>query len=183
MATFRDRFLPMTWKKDLANEIWQETMTPGAIFIDWIETLCGRNGLLAGYPEFITDNVFLSNLHGRISKPLQDSICNIPEIHECNDLDAWTKLVTVQDDKLHRKHKELEDVVEVTMARNKRAHLANTNTSTTRHSHTSIYVDDYPFCINTRLLFLPSMSHICGSPGHYSIEQPVSLQVPGLSQK
>ncbi len=39
MSAFRDRFLPSTWKKDLANEIWQETMTPGTIFINWIEHL------------------------------------------------------------------------------------------------------------------------------------------------
>ncbi len=127
MSAFHDRFLPSTWKKDLANGIWQETMTPGAIFIDWIEHLRGHNGLLASYPEFITDNVFLLNLHGRISKPLQDTIRNIPEIRECNDLDAWTKLVTVQDDELRRKRKELEDVVEATMAvRNKHIHIAET---------------------------------------------------------
>ncbi len=80
MTAFHDHFLPSTWKKDLANEIWQETMRSGAIFIDWIEHLRGRNGLLASYPEFITDDVFLSNLCGRISKPLQDAIHNIPEI-------------------------------------------------------------------------------------------------------
>ncbi len=130
MTAFRDRFLPSTWKKDLANEIWQEMMTPGAIFIDWIEHLHGRNGLLTSYPEFITDNVFLSNLRSRISKPLQDAIRNVPEIRECNDLNAWTKLVTVQDDELRCKCKELEDLVEATMAtRNKRPHLSTTETS------------------------------------------------------
>ncbi|KAK0236507.1 hypothetical protein EDD85DRAFT_791801 [Armillaria nabsnona] len=131
MTAFRDRFLPSTWKKDLANEIWQETMAPGSIFIDWIEHLQGHNGLLASYPEFITNDVFLSNLHGRISKPLQDAICNIPEIRECNDLDAWTKLVTVQDDELRCKRKELEDVVEAMMAtHNKRIHVVETTPTT-----------------------------------------------------
>ncbi len=80
MAAFQDHFLPMTWKKDLANKIWQETMNTGIIFIDWIENLHGCNGLLTGYLEFITDDIFLSNLHGHISKPLQNAICNIPEI-------------------------------------------------------------------------------------------------------
>ncbi|KAK0215965.1 hypothetical protein EDD85DRAFT_962518 [Armillaria nabsnona] len=116
MAAFRDRFLPTTWKKDLANKIWQETMTWGTIFIDWIKNLRGRNGLLAGYIKSIADNVFLSNLHGCISKPLQDTIHNIPKIRECNDLDAWTKLITIQDNELHHKCKELEDIVEATMA-------------------------------------------------------------------
>lgn len=130
MAAFRDRFLPMTWKKDLANKIWQEIMTPSIIFIDWIENLRGHNRLLAGYPEFIADDVFLSNLCSRISKPLQDAIRNIPEIRECNDLDNWTKLVTVQDDELRHKRKELEDVVEATMvARNKCPNVATTSTS------------------------------------------------------
>ncbi len=80
MMAFCDCFLPSTWKKDLMNEIWQEMMAPGAIFIDWIEHLHGRNGLLTSYPKFITDDVFLSNLCGHISKPLQDAICNILEI-------------------------------------------------------------------------------------------------------
>ncbi|KAK0236845.1 hypothetical protein EDD85DRAFT_952777 [Armillaria nabsnona] len=132
MAAFRDRFLPTTWKKDLTNEIWQEIMTSGIIFIDWIKNLCGRNGLLAGYTEFIADNVFLSNLCGHISKPLQDAICNIPKICECNNLDVWMKLVTVQDNKLHHKCKELEDIVEAMMvACNKCPNLITTMSNMT----------------------------------------------------
>ncbi|KAK0243522.1 hypothetical protein EDD85DRAFT_947698 [Armillaria nabsnona] len=107
-------------------------MTPGTIFIDWIENLRGRNGLLAGYIEFIANNVFLSNLCGHISKPLHNTICNIPEICECNDLDAWTKLVTVQDNELHHKCKELEDVIEAMMvACNKCPNLTTTTSNTT----------------------------------------------------
>ncbi len=94
--------------------------------------------MLAGYPEFIADDVFLSNLCGRISKPLQDAIRNIPEIRECNDLDNWTKLVMVQDDELHRKRKELEDVVEATMAaRNKCPNVVTTSTSNTTTTATN----------------------------------------------
>ncbi len=116
MTTFHDCFLPSIWKKDLTNKIWQETMAPGIIFIDWIEYLQDHNSLLTSYLKFISDNVFLSNLHAQISKPLQDAICNIPEIQECNNLNVWTKLVMVQDDKLCHKCKELEDMVKATMA-------------------------------------------------------------------
>ncbi len=131
-------------------------MTPGTIFIDWIEHLHGQNGLLASYPEFIADNVFLSNLCGQISKPLQDAIYNIPEIRECNNLNAWTKLVMVQDDKLHCKCKELEDVVEATMAaQNKCVHVAeaapatSTLTTTTTTTSNSSYHPPPQCCTNS----------------------------------
>lgn len=131
------------------NEIWQEMMAPGTIFIDWIKHLHGCNVLVTSYPKFITNDVFLSNLCGCILKPLQDTICNIPEIWECNDLDAWTKLVMVQDDELHGKCKELEDIVEATMAtHNKCSHLSATemSTATTTTASTSVSSNTQPAC-------------------------------------
>ncbi len=136
MAKFQERFLPATWKKDLANEIWQESMQEGSNFIDWIENLRGCNGLLVSYPEFIDDSALLVNLHGRISKPLQDAIWNIKEIHECNNSDVWTKLVTVQDNELWHKHKEIADVV-ATLESVKCQHLKNSNATATLSSSAS----------------------------------------------
>ncbi|KAK0480958.1 hypothetical protein EDD18DRAFT_1113399 [Armillaria luteobubalina] len=94
MSAFRERFLPTTWRTDLANEILQEAMAEGVIFIDWLKNLRARNGLLANYPEFVSDVALLANLHGRISPPLQNMIRNIPDIHNCTNLDKWVKLVT-----------------------------------------------------------------------------------------
>ncbi|KAK0493210.1 hypothetical protein EDD18DRAFT_1108411 [Armillaria luteobubalina] len=100
MSAFREQFLPTTWRTDLANEILQEAMAEGVIFIDWLKNLHAHNGLLANYPEFVSDVTLLANLCGCISPPLQNTIRNIPDIHNCTNLDKWVKLVMVQDDEL-----------------------------------------------------------------------------------